>query len=118
MKKNGWMPYAAGFVSGICNGLMGAGGGMIAVAALKKLCKLPQKEAHATAIGVMLPLTVVSAGIYAFSGEVAWDVLCYVAPALLIGGMAGAKLTGKLSNTWLCRLFAAIMVAAGAWMIR
>lgn len=115
--KEKLMPLAAGFITGVCNGLLGAGGGMVAVVALQRLCNLPPKEAHATAISVMLPLTAVSCVVYALGSAVAWDVLAFVAPALAVGGFAGAKLTGKLPDKALRRIFAALMVAAGGWML-
>lgn len=111
------MPLAAGLITGVCNGLLGAGGGMIAVVALRRLCGLPEKEAHATAISVMLPLTAISSLVYALGNAVAWDVLAFVAPALTLGSFLGAKLTGKLPDKALRRLFAALMMAAGAWML-
>ena len=52
--------YLFGFLIGIVNALFGAGGGMIAVPFLRTL-GLSQKQAQATAICVILPLTVVSA---------------------------------------------------------
>ena len=111
------MPLLAGVITGICNGLLGAGGGMIAVVALERLCGLPAKEAHATAISVILPLSAVSSVIYALGKSVAWDVLALVAPALTLGGFLGAKLTGKLPDKALRRIFAVLMVAAGGWML-
>ncbi len=117
MKKEKLMPLLGGLITGVCNGLLGAGGGMVAVLALKRLCRLPEKEAHATAIGVMLPLTALSSLLYVLGGAVAWDVLAFVAPALTVGSLLGAKLTGKLADKALRRLFAALMMAAGAWML-
>lgn len=90
---------------------------MIAVLALRSLCGLPEKEAHATAICVMLPLTAVSGLLYALNNAVAWEALAFVAPALALGGFAGAKLTGKLADKALRRIFGALMVASGLWML-
>ena len=90
---------------------------MIAVLALRRLCGLPEKEAHATAIAVMLPLTALSGFLYALRSAVSWDVLAYVAPALTLGSFLGAKLTGSLKEKALRRLFSVLMMAAGAWML-
>lgn len=117
MKKEKLMPLLAGLITGFCNGLLGAGGSMIAVLALKRLCALPEKEAHATALCVMLPLTAISGLLYALHSAVAWDALAFVAPALALGSFGGAKLTGRLPDKALRRLFAALMMASGVWML-
>lgn len=116
MDKKKIIPVLSGLLTGLCNGVFGAGGGMVAVAALEKLCKMDAKRAHATAICVMFPLTFVSGLIYALNSAVEWDVLLYVAPPLFLGGILGAKLTGRINNLWLNRIFAALMIAAGVWM--
>ena len=90
---------------------------MVAVLSLERLCSLNEKKAHATAISIMLPLTALSSIIYAMGSAVAWDVLAFVAPALTLGSLLGAKLTGKLPDKVLRRLFAVLMIAAGAWML-
>ena len=117
MKRSKYMPYLAGLITGICNGLLGAGGGMIAVAALEGLCGLSEQEAHATALAIMLPLTGVSSVIYAMQGAIPWQVLAFVAPGLAAGSMLGARLTGKLSDKALCRIFGTLMLVAGGWML-
>ena len=117
MKKERRRALAAGLITGFLNGLLGAGGGMIAVLALSRLCGLAEKEAHATAIAVMLPLTALSGLLYALRSAVAWEVLAFVAPALTLGSFLGAKLTGRLPEKALRRIFAALMMAAGAFML-
>ncbi len=111
------LSITAGVVTGLCNGLFGAGGGMVAVLALNKLCKMPVKKAHATAICIMLPLTVVSIAVYLFNNAIQWDMLPWTAPAFFVGGLFGAKLLGKLSKIWLNRIFSILMFAAALWMI-
>ena len=107
----------AGLLTGIANGLFGAGGGMVAVAALKLICGYDEAEAHACAISIMLPLTVVSAAIYIMRGNVDYGALLYVAPALTAGAFIGALLTGKLNARWLNRIFCALMLFAAVWML-
>ena len=107
----------AGVITGLCNGLFGAGGGMVAVLTLNKLCKMPAQKAHATAICIMLPLTVVSIAVYLFNNAIKWDMLPWTTPAFFIGGLLGAKLLGKLSKLWLNRIFSILMLVAALWMI-
>ena len=61
MKKTS--AFLLGIPIGALNILLGAGGGMIAVPALKK-CGLNQKQAQANAVAVILPLTIISLIIY------------------------------------------------------
>lgn len=116
-KKLNKKALIAGLITGICNGLFGAGGGMVAVFALVALTGYEQARAHATAISIMLPLTAVSALIYVCNSAVDWNAVLYVAPSLTLGSILGAKLTGKLSAKWLNRIFSALMLAAAVWML-
>jgi len=104
-----------GGVAGIANGLFGAGGGTILVPALEKFIPLETHKAHATALAVMLPLSVVSAIIYSLSGniEVNWLTVLYVSAGGVVGGVIGAKLLKKLTAAWLNILFG-MFLAAGA----
>ncbi|HWR18237.1 MAG TPA: sulfite exporter TauE/SafE family protein [Clostridia bacterium] len=117
MKKQNKKALIAGLVTGICNGLFGAGGGMVAVFALQSLTGYEQARAHATAISIMLPLTTVSALVYISNSAVDWNAVLYVAPSLTLGSVIGAKLTGKLSPKWLNRIFSALMLFAAVWML-
>ena len=101
-----------GVIIGIINGLLGAGGGMLAVPLLKS-SGLGQKEAHATSIAVILPLSVISAVTYLLKGNVAFgDALPYLLPGAL-GAVLGALLLGKISDKRLRRVFGIFMIWAG-----
>lgn len=100
------------FIGGV-NGLFGGGGGMIAVPALTGIIKLSQKEAHATAILVILPVTAVSAAIYLFKGEVNFPLLVPCTIGVTAGGAVGAAVMNKISSPVLALIFAAVMLAAG-----
>lgn len=106
---------AAGLCAGLCNGLFGAGGGTVAVLALEKAGLTP-RQAHATAISIMLPLSAASGIVYATGGGVDWHGLLWVAPALAAGSAVGAKLTGKVQGRTLKLIFGIVMLAAGVWM--
>lgn len=105
-----------GVVSGFANGLFGAGGGLVAVAALLKLCKLECHEANATALCVMLPITVLSAAVYTFSGDVPVESL-YAALGALPAGFIGARLMMRLSALWLSRVLSLVMLLAALRML-
>ena len=104
--------YFFGFMIGLVNALFGAGGGMIAVPFLKTL-GLSQKQAQATAICVILPLTLVSAAIYYKRGYVTFSD---AKPFLLFGffgALLGTVLLSKLKNSFLQSAFSLFMLWAG-----
>ncbi len=105
-------PLLYGAASGFVNGLLGSGGGMIAVPALRSQGLEPQK-AHATSIAVISPMCVLSAAIYLFRGDVSIaDALPYL-PAGAAGALTGALLLRKLPDGFLRKLFGAFAVWAG-----
>lgn len=107
---------ASGLLIGGINGLLGAGGGMIAVPMLKK-AGLEQKEAHANAVAVILPISVLSAVLYIIKGYVGIpDALPYV-PTGIVGSVLGTMILKKISPVWLKRIFGAFMVYAGVRLL-
>ena len=114
MKK---LLYAAGgFAVGILNGFLGAGGGMLAVPLLKRQ-GLAQKNAQASAIAVIFPLTAVSAAFYLFTHKVAFPQALPYLPAGLVGALCGVWLLPRLPDKLLRRLFAIFMLWAGIRML-
>lgn len=106
--KNGVQGIAVGLV----NGVFGAGGGMLAVPLLKK-SGLDQKSAHANAVAVILPITVISAILYIVKGKVDLsDSFTYI-PTGLIGAVIATFALKKISNKWLRRIFGGFMIYAG-----
>ncbi len=115
MKKK-LLTLAAGFFIGIVNGMLGAGGGMLAVPALKKL-GMDQKEAHRNAVAVILPLAVFSAVLYIIKDKVSLSDSFIFIPGGLIGAVIGTKILKKISPKWLGVIFGGFMVYAGVRLI-
>ena len=63
-----------GVVTGLANGFFGGGGGMIVVPLLTFLLKMKTKSAHATAIAIILPVSVISAIVYFIKGSFDFSV--------------------------------------------
>lgn len=103
---------AAGVAVGAANGLFGGGGGMIAVPALA-LAGARGKKAHATAVAVIAPLSVISGAVYLANGAVPMSVALPACIGIFLGGIAGALLLKKANSVWLTRLFYVLMIAAG-----
>ncbi len=112
MKKKNIIKMACGLAIGFINGLLGAGGGMLAVPLLKKY-GLDTKEAHASSIAVILPLTIFSAALYVISGRVnISDSFIYI-PTGILGAVIGAFILKKIPDKWIRRLFGIFMIWAG-----
>ncbi|MBQ3136208.1 MAG: sulfite exporter TauE/SafE family protein [Clostridia bacterium] len=104
--------YFFALVTGFINSAIGSGGGMVSVPVMKKY-GLEQKQAQATTLAVILPLTVISAALYAFQGAYSpFDALKFV-PFGFIGSVVGVKLTRKVKNRALKIIFALFMIWSG-----
>ncbi len=110
---NKWKFAVTGALAGLANGLFGSGGGMFLVPLFTHWTKLPQRKAFATSVAVILPLSLVSAGIYWFRGGLELDA----AWPYLLGGFLGGILSGrvfqKVPLTWLRRAFALLILYGG-----
>lgn len=60
--------FSSTFLPGLLNGLLGTGGGILAVAFLRRQ-GLGQPQAQATALCLMLPLSAISLAVYALHGN-------------------------------------------------
>lgn len=109
--------FTGGALTGAVNGLLGGGGGMLAVPLLQRAANLPARRAHATAIAVILPASVLSGAVYFVHGAVPVQVLLPVALGVCLGGFLGAKLLARCSARAVTALFAALMLAAGLRML-
>lgn len=108
-----------GILAGLCNGLLGAGGGVLAVFGI--LCAhgdtLAPRDVYANALCVMLPLSVVSCLRYGAEGHLSLsEFQPYLAPAM-IGGIVGAFLLGRIKNVTLGKLFGGLVVWSGLMLI-
>lgn len=115
-KKENLLTAGVGIAIGAVNGLLGAGGGMLAVPLLKKL-GLSQKQAHANAIAVILPITVVSAILYLVKGYVNLNEAFIYMPTGLLGAGIGTVILKKISPVWLKKIFGCFMVYAGVRLL-
>ena len=103
-------------LSGLINGLLGAGGGMITVPLLKKM-GFSQKQAQENAIAVILPITLLSSTVYLLSSYVSFsDPFPYI-PGGILGAFIGTKFMKKLSSKTLRYIFAAFMLYAGVRLL-
>ncbi len=121
-----------GFGAGLLNGLLGAAGGILLVATLPRLASsdpspsvspltipsMTRRDTLATVTAVMIPVSGVSWLFYLLGGIAPPTGMLplLILPAVL-GGLAGAKLLGRLPDRVLHKLFAALVVVSGARML-
>lgn len=117
MKKLNKRAVGGGFALGGINGLFGGGGGMIAVPVLTDVLGYPEKQAHATAILIILPVCTVSAISYILNGFVSLPIVIPATLGNVAGGLLGACLLGKLPKFWVNAVFIALMLVAGVRMV-
>lgn len=106
-----------GVVAGFLNGLFGGGGGMVVVPMLTFMLKREQKKAHATAILIILPMSIVSGLLYASGKTLEPSVALPVSVGVTAGGILGALALKKLSSKWVGIIFSIAMAAAGLKML-
>ena len=111
--KNNSLPVAlSGLAIGIINGLLGAGGGMLAVPILKSQ-GFSQKQAHTNAIAIILPITLLSTTLYLLKGYVHFSEAFIYMPTGIIGALIGTYILHKISPTLLKKAFGGFMIYAG-----
>lgn len=113
MKKNDGKFIVSGALAGLANGFFGAGGGMFLVPLFCRWIKISDREALATSLAVIFPVSIVSAVVYFINNGL--DILSAV-PFLiggLIGGLFGGKLFKKISPVILRRALALFIIYGG-----
>lgn len=104
-------------IVGFINGFFGGGGGLLCVPTLKKIYKLDTKTAHATAISIMFPLSVVSSVIYLLNNKLQIDKTLIISLGVVVGGFLGSILLKKLSSSFIRWVFIIILFTSGIKMI-
>lgn len=110
----------SGFIAGVVNGLLGAGGGILIISAFSKIMKneLPEKkDVFVNSLCVMLPLSALSCLLYAARGDLSTEGFgIFVLPAI-VGGAVGGLLTDRIRSHALKKLFAALVILSGVLLI-
>lgn len=117
MRKHRLAPYLCGAAAGLANGLFGAGGGMLLLPLLSKTTDLKPHELFACSVCIILPISLVSAGVYLLrGGSFLSDALPY-----LIGGAVGGAIAGltlkKLPTKLLRRALGAFILWGGVRLL-
>ncbi len=120
IKKN-YISIIIGALSGLVNGLLGAGGGIIITYYLAKVLTTDQKSQNgvfANALATMLPISIVSIIFYLIRGYVAPNGdLLFLLPPAIVGGIIGAFLLTKLKLKIVKLIFAFLVTLSGIFML-
>lgn len=106
-----------GFITGVVNGLFGSGGGTIVVPAMIFSLGIEDHKAHATAISIIFPLSVISTFIYFRHGDIDLKSALLVTVGGIIGSFIGAKFLNKIPSNILRKIFGIFMIFAAIRMV-
>lgn len=98
-------------IIGLINGLFGGGGGILCIPVLKKLLKMEDREAHATAVLVMAIVSIPTLIIYLSTIQFNFSEVIFVTLGSLIGGLIGILLLKKFSNKVINILYIIVLFA-------
>lgn len=115
--KRIWILVLGGLFVGFLSGFFGGGGGMLLVPLLVMLGGLNEKQAHATAQSVILPLSVLSGVVYIVFGGFNFEVGLPVGIAFVVGGIVGSLVLKKIPDKILGVVFAVLMIVGGVRLL-
>jgi len=106
-----------GFITGLINGVFGSGGGTLLVPCLVFIMGVEDHKAHATAISIILPLSIISSFVY-FKYDVVDPALTLkVAIGSIIGALVGSSILNRFSVNILRKIFGIFMIIAAVRMV-
>ena len=106
-----------GLVAGLINGLFGSGGGTIVVPALVFLMGVNDYKAHATAISIILPLSIISTIVYFANDSIPFKIVIPVTIGGVFGSFIGAKLLNRIPINILRKIFGSVIIYTAIRMI-
>lgn len=117
MEKNKTKLISIGLITGFINGIFGSGGGIIVVPALIFILGMEDHKAHATAISIILPLSIISTIIYFMKGSISFKVAIPVSIGGILGGYIGARTLNKIPVKFLRKIFGSVIIYTAIRMI-
>lgn len=116
-KKRKVFYLLGGIAVGFLSGFFGGGGGMVAVPLLMLAGKMGEKESHATAMAVILPLSVVSGAVYILSGQYDIQVGLPIGIAFVVASAVGSLVLKKIPDKVLGIIFSVLMIVGGVRLL-
>ncbi|HOR87112.1 MAG TPA: sulfite exporter TauE/SafE family protein [Bacillota bacterium] len=110
-------PEVIGLITGLVNGIFGSGGGAILVPSLIFIMGIEDHKAHATAISIILPLSLVSSFVYFRYELVDLSLTLRVASGSVIGALVGSSILNRFPVNILRKVFGLFMIIAAVRMV-
>lgn len=111
---------AVSMISGFCNALLGAGGGILLSLAMGRLIfdrLRDRRDILATSQAAMIPGCIASCFIYGARGMLDTANFAVFALPAMVGGAIGSILMDKIKPKWIGRIFAIFVIWSGARMV-
>ena len=105
----------AGLAVGFLTGFLGVGGGFIVVPALVMALDFPMPVAVGTSLVVIAMNCAAALGARAGSETFHWAVIVPFTLAAIVGSLAGARASGRVSAAALTRALAGLLIAVGIY---
>lgn len=111
-----WAVAAIGVLIGLASGLLGIGGGAIAVPAQQTLLKMRLRSAIANSAVTVIFACLLAAiikhatlGRHGVDAVTPWMIVGLLAPPAIVGALVGSHLTHRVSRVWLRLVFIAFL---------
>ena len=115
--KEVFLLAGTGVLSGVVNGIFGAGSGLILIPLIKIISKLNEKQTHATTLVCVLFMCLFSSTVYIVKKQVDYSILIWCLIGSVAGGILGSVFLKKLKNEVIDLLFSLVLILAGVFMI-
>lgn len=106
--------FAIACICGVASGLFGIGGGVLLVPLLALFFAFEQHRAQGTSLIALIPPTGILALLaYSREGFVSWKTGLLLIPGVFLGGIAGGKISKRISPRLMRHVFAGMLLALG-----
>jgi uncharacterized membrane protein YfcA len=107
---------AIGLGGGLLSGLLGVGGGVVMVPLLVLWAGYAQRDAHATSLGAIIPISIAGIATYGVAGKVQWWDAVALAAGSIVGASIGAGWLTRIDERLLKVIFGLFLVGVAAVM--
>ncbi|MHB1091887.1 sulfite exporter TauE/SafE family protein [Thiobacillus sp.] len=107
----------AGVSVGLLTGVVGVGGGFLIVPALVLLSGIPMKQAVATSLAIVAVNSSVGFAGYLGSVPISWNIMAGFTAVTVLGSVAGARFSSRLTQEALKRGFAWFLVVVATYIL-
>jgi uncharacterized protein len=108
---------AIGLIGGMLSGLLGVGGGTIMVPLLVFWAGYGQRDAHATSLGAIIPISIVSAATLGLGAHIDVRAAVLLTIGAIVGARVGASALARADDRKLQWLFGGFLAAAACLML-